>query len=182
MRRSSRGTNHHNSGLLSKLRVAKAHTPYDYFEREGYQKYQLRGANDDESYRKALRICHYWWRFEKDGYTFAPIRSLPYPFPAPSAGEPAIIDFSGGEFPSVELHLQLLLHALRQSDYEPTEAWISHVREHPGALLPELQKATQHNPRLTPAHHVVVKAEFGIRDNLSEREWAQVLGQIMARV
>ena len=106
----------------------------------------------------------------------------PYPFPAPSASESATINFSGGEFPSVDLHLQLLLHTLRQSDYEPTKTWISHVREHPGALLPELQKATQHNPRLTPAHHVVVKAEFGIRDNLSEREWAQVLGQIMARV
>ena len=177
-------TKHREKLELYRYRSMKlSYTPYDYFECRGNERYQLRGSDDDDNFRKALEVSHYWWRFEKDGYLgFAPIKSLPYPYPPRPVDEPATVHFYGGVFPSVEPHFQHLLHTLRRSDHEPTEAWIAHVRKYLGTFFPKLQGMTQRDTRLTLALQAVVKAEFGMQEAMSEGEWTQVLDKIMGRV
>ena len=175
------------------------YTPHDYFERErneyprdawtteALHRANLKFYTDEDDYREALIISRYWWHFDKDGYvSLAPIdpsglrsrdrSAARYNGTATIQVEPKIT------YPSRELHLQRLIHALRQSHYEPTEAWVTHFRKSIKPLFREFYQMAQRDQRLTRALHSVVKGEFGINDEMSEADAERVLDDILERV
>lgn len=154
--------------------------PNDYFERYR-QNRQILEYRDRDASRELLRTSRYWWRFEKNGYVgVTPIES----YFGGGCGRTIITIYANPKvmYPSVEPHLELLLHSLRNSNYEPTDEWMAHFRKYSELLFHKLYQKTQHDPRLTRALHALVKTEFSINDRMSEKEVARVIDEIMASV
>ena len=153
--------------------------PKDYFER--YRKDRRSPyAYRQSHWRETLRTSRYWWHFEKDGCVgVAPIGGG-----GGASGGRTITIHADPEimYPSVKPHLELLLHSLRRSRYEPTDEWVTHFRKYAGLLFHDFYQKSQDDTQLTPALHAVVKAEFGISDEMTEEEVARDVDEILARV
>ena len=154
------------------------YVPNNYFERYRENRRESLYRDKDAS-REILRTSRYWWHFEKDGCLgVAPIKSN---LGASGGWTRTITVNPESLYPSVKPHLNLLLHSLRNSQYKPTEEWVTHFRRYSELLFHEFYKKIQHEPALTRVLHAMVKDEFGINDEMSDRDIERVVDEIMTR-
>ena len=161
---------------LANTKLRWYYIPYHYFD-------QHRAVNQQgfSSYDDAVN-CGYWWRFEKDGCTgFATIARMgSYPSPA-SSQHTRIRSMPHLEYPSLRSYLEHLIHDLKQSNYQPSVEWQTHVLSSSWSLFRDLHSIGQRDSRVMQALEMTIQAEFGIHDGMSPQEWETVLDEIMSR-
>jgi hypothetical protein len=172
-------------GDTDRFRSAKyCYVPQDIFEMYKIwppDRHRYFKLNRNEEIFKEMSNSRYWWRFEKDGCLG--LTSL-YNFGGGAGGGRTItIDVNPNvEFPSAIRHLGLLVHHLANSDYQPSPQWLEHFLKYKGLLFMEFYKRAKGNEKLQPALRALVRAEFGIPEEPSERDCARVVDEILDRV
>ena len=161
---------------LANTKLRWYYIPYHYFD-------QHRAVNQQgfSSYDDAVN-CGYWWRFEKDGCTgFATIARMgSYPYPA-SSQHIRIRSMPDLEYPSLQSYLEHLIHDLKQSNYQPSVEWKTHVLSSSWSLFRDLYMIGQRDSRVMQALEMAIQAEFGIHEGMSLQAWETVLDEIMSR-
>ena len=150
--------------------------PYDYFD-QPYEFSRPRSYSYDNAVKSG-----YWWRFERDGCTgFAKIQDMVW-FAHSTRQYFSIWSSPALQFPSMDPYLKHLLHDLARLNYQPSAEWIRHVAESSGLLFQHLYEAGQHDSRVMRALEKVVRAEFGIHEEMSTHEWEEVLDKVTLNV
>lgn len=151
--------------------------PYHYFDQ-----HRVFGRPGLPSYYHTVK-CGYWWHFERDGCTgFTTIErmdSLPYEISNQHIRIQSIPDF---RYPSVQPYLAHLIHDLKQSNYQPSVEWTTHVPSSSGLLFQHLYDVGQRDSRVMQALELSIQAEFGIHEEMTSQAWEAVLDEIMSRV
>ena len=154
------------------------YAPNEYLETYLQNKVRLR-PGPRQLWREISKL-RYWWHFEKNGCAGVAAINI-----NGGAGGGRTITINADPeilYPSVKPHLELLIRSLRRSRYEPTDEWITHFRKYLSLLFHEFYQKSQDETRLTPALQAVVRAEFGISDEMTEKEIARGVDEILARV
>ncbi len=150
------------------------HDPFDWNRKENRHIFS-------QDLRDEIKSARYWWHFEKDGCVgLARIGN----FVRGAGGGRIITVYADPDilYPSLKPHLRLLLHSLRRSGYKPSEEWIAHFRRYMDLLFYDFYRETRRDPRLKDALYAVIKAEFGIEDEMSEGEVERAMDEITDRV
>ena len=162
---------------LANTKLRWYYIPYHYFDH-----HRAFGQPGLSSYYHTVK-CGYWWRFERDGCTgFTAIErmgSLPYEISNQHVRIQSIPDF---RYPSLQPYLAHLIHDLKQSNYQPSVEWKTHVASSSGLLFQRLYEVGQRDARVMQALELSIQAEFGIHEGMSLQAWEAVLDEIMSRI
>ena len=161
---------------LANTRLRWYYIPYHYFD-------QNRAFNQPgfSSYYDAVK-CGYWWRFERDGCTgftaIGRMGSLPYEISNQHIRIQSIPDF---RYPSLQPYLAHLIHDLKQSNYQPSVEWKTHLASSSELLFRRLYEVGQRDLRVMQALEMAIQTGFGIHEEMSSEAWEAVLDEIMSR-
>ena len=160
-----------------------AWVPYDIFEQfeQWPPDYSRSVIDDNDEAAELLQSSRYWWHFELTGHQgVTPVAN----FGGGGGGTSGYLEVAanpGTTYPALEPHLEILVEALRSTDYRPTSAWIAHFREHQALLFLPFHERLEQDARLRPAMEAVVRAELALPETPTPDDCDRVLGIILDR-
>ena len=155
-----------------------SHVPYDVFQ--GYRRSGIRGHAEGGSLQDAC----YWWRFTREGVEgLTQNKSFGYVQVTDESGRPVHISLDPEiHFPSLNRHVTLLVHSLRQSGGVPSEQWVQHVQDYWDLVFPALHERGQSDPELSQALQHVVRQSYGIHEAMSKEDVERAFERVMMHV
>ena len=139
----------------------------------------LARAHEDSALFPLLPKIGYWWRFEKDGHSGLTRLANFGSGMSGTEGKLKIDANPNVEYPALSPHVDLLVDALRQNDYAPSERWVEHFFKYRELLFLEFHKRMEGEPRLRPALEAVVRAHFDLPKHPTHEDCSPVVEQIV---
>ena len=139
----------------------------------------LARAHENSALFPLLPKIGYWWRFEKHGHSGLTRLANFGSGMSGTEGKLKIDANPNVEYPALSPHVDLLVDALRQNDYAPSERWVEHFFKYRELLFLEFHERMESEPRLRPALKAVVRAHFSLPENPTQEDCSRVVEQIV---
>jgi hypothetical protein len=138
--------------------------------------------NDPDQVRNLLTTARHWWHFEENGCAgVSHISGMSSMGSQGSGTHIEIMQNPPEDYPSLAPHLDLLLVALEQSGFEPTREWLAHFRKYQDQLFTEFCQKLRKDSRLQPTLNALVRAEFDLPEQPTEKDCERVVEDVLRR-
>ena len=147
----------------------------------GEIKYPMNDADDNKGMFKVFADSKYWWHFENTGCLGITWNSN---FAGGAGGSNNLINIRTNPhvvYPSINKHFPILVESLKRTNYKPDVRWLAHFQKYQHLLFQKLYDYVKKNPKAAPALDAVVKHQFKIGPEISRKDCARVLDEVMSR-